>query len=71
MGTMNNKFKKSGYRIVGNFMTAFFSPLMGTTIAFNLDTLDINQKILLTALISASIVTGLVISRELQRMGGE
>lgn len=52
-------------------MTAFLSPLMGSTIAFNLDNLDINTKILLTSLVSASIVTGLVISRELERTGSK
>lgn len=48
-------------------MTSFLSPLMGSTLAFNLDYLETNWKILLTALISATIVTGLVIAREVDR----
>jgi len=40
---------------------------MGGGIAFNLPIEDPNLKILITALISASVVTGLVLSRELQK----
>jgi len=54
-------------RLLGNFLTAFLSPLVGTTIAFNIEMEDENLRILLIALISASIVTGLVLSRELQK----
>lgn len=56
-----------GKRILGNFMIAFLSPLMGTSVAFNLDGLPENYRILLSALISASVVTGLVIAREFER----
>jgi len=54
-------------KLLGNFLIAFLSPLMGTSIAFNLEIEDMNLKILLTALLSASIVTGLVLARELQK----
>ena len=64
---MQNNFNRSLRRVVGNFMTAFLSPLMGTSVAFNLDYLETNEKILLSALISASVVAGLVIAREIDR----
>ena len=54
-------------RLIGNFLAAFLSPLMGGSIAFNLPIDDPNLKLLITALISASVVTGLVLSRELQK----
>ena len=48
-------------------MTAFLSPLAGTSIAFNIEGIDYNLKILITAFISSLIVTGLVIARELDK----
>lgn len=54
-------------RIVGNWLTSFLSPLMALSLVFNLDFItDTNLKILLSALISSCIVTGLVISRKLE-----
>ena len=53
-------------RIIGNWLTAFISPLIGTSIAFNLPLEDINTKILFTAIISSSLVTGLIIARSLE-----
>ncbi len=58
-------------RIVGNWLTAFLSPLLGVGIAFNLPIDDINLKILISALISSCIVTGLVIARELDKYGSK
>ena len=58
-------------RIVGNWLTAFLSPLLGVGIAFNLPIDDINLKILISALISSCIVTGLVIARELDKYGNK
>lgn len=57
--------RKISLRLLANFLTAFLSPLMGASIAFNLDIEDPNLKILLTALISSLIVTGLVLAREI------
>lgn len=54
-------------RILGNWITAFLSPLAGTSIAFNIEGIDYNLKILITAFISSLIVTGLVIGRELDK----
>jgi len=56
-------------RIMGNFLTTFLSPLAGGSIAFSLPIADQNLKILLTALISALIVTGIVIAKELDKYG--
>ena len=62
-------FKYSAMRIGGNWITAFLSPLAGTTIAFNLPMEDINLKIIATALISASILAGISIGYELNKHG--
>ena len=51
-------------------MTAFFSPLAGTSVGFNLEGIDYNLKLLISALISSIIVTGLVIGRELDKHRG-
>lgn len=56
-------------RLLGNWLTTFLSPLAGGSIAFQLPIEDPNLKILLTAIISASIVTGLVIAKELDKYG--
>ncbi len=56
-------------RIAGNWLTGFLSPLTGMTIAFTLPIADQNIKIILSAIIASSIVTGLVISREMERWG--
>jgi hypothetical protein len=57
------------YRIFGNWLTAFLSPLSGgTATAFILPaTIDPNMKILFTAFASSLIVTGFVVARELER----
>jgi len=57
----------SSRKLLGNFLAAFLSPLMGSSIAFNLPIEDQNLKILLTALISASVITGLVLSEALKK----
>ncbi len=47
---------------------AFLSPLMATSIVFNLDFIvDNNLKILITALISASVVTGMILAEQLKK----
>ena len=58
-------------RILGNWLTSFLSPLTGMTISFTLPIEDQNVKLLLSAVIASSIVTGLVISRELEKWGNE
>lgn len=54
-------------RLLGNFLAAFLSPLIGSSIAFNLEGLDFNVKVLLTALISASVITGIVLAEVLKK----
>lgn len=61
---MNKKFPR---RILGNWLTSFLTPLMGMGLAFNLPIQDMNLKLLISALIGATIMTGLVIGRELER----
>lgn len=56
-------------RLFGNWLTTFLSPLAGGSIAFSLPIDEPNLKILLTAIFSASIVTGLVIAKELDKYG--
>jgi len=58
-------------RLFGNWLLAFLSPLMGAggTVLVVPEEWDPNIKILITALISASIVTGFVIVRELDKYG--
>jgi len=58
-------------RIVSNWGLAFLSPLLGGGLAFNIPVEDPNVKILLTALFSSLIVTGLVIFRELDKFGNQ
>ena len=58
-------------RIIGNWLTSFLSPMVGASIAFNLPIDDNNLKILIMALISSCIVTGLVIARELEKYGNK
>ena len=56
-------------RLTANFLTAFLSPLLGASVAFNLPINDDNLKILITALIASVIVTGLVLAREFDNYG--
>ncbi len=58
-------------RIIGNWLTSFLSPLVGVSIGFNLPIEDENLRILIIALISSCIVTGLVIARELDKYGNK
>jgi len=53
-------------RITGNLLSAFLSPLVGSSIAFNIDLPDDNARILVIALISSLIITGLVVSNEMK-----
>lgn len=60
---MNVKIK----RIFGNWLMTFLSPLMSNTVVFSLPIgWDDNTKILISAILSASIVTGLVIAQVFQ-----
>ena len=59
--------KITSRKILGNFLAAFLTPLAGGSIAFNLPIEDHNVKILLTALISACIITGIVLSEALKK----
>lgn len=54
-------------KLLGNFLAAFLSPLVGSSIAFNLEGLDFNVKVLLTALISACVITGIVLAEVLKK----
>lgn len=51
---------------MGNWMISFLSPLVGTSIAFNLPIEDMNMKVLITSLLSSMIVTGIVIGKSLE-----
>jgi len=58
--------KRFTIRVAGNFMVSFFSPLAGANIILEVEFLDS----VMLALISATIVTGIVIGRELERYQG-
>ena len=58
-------------RLTGNWLTSFLSPLVGTTTAFSLDIAELNTKILLSALFSSFIVTGLLVAKKMERYGRE
>lgn len=57
--------QRGGLRVIGNFGMSFFSPLISTNILLNTDFLDS----VIVSLISASIVTGFAISREVSMLG--
>lgn len=60
--------KASQKRIIGNFMMSFLSPLVGgTTTAFIIpESWGVNWTILITAFVSSTILTGIVIAQQLQ-----
>ena len=57
--------QRGGLRVIGNFGMSFFSPLISTNILLTTDFLDS----IIVSIISASIVTGLAISREVSMIG--
>ena len=61
--------KRGAVRVLGNWITGFLSPLIGTSTAFHFDYLDFNVKLILSALIASTIVTGLVVAREMEMYG--
>jgi len=52
-------------RVVGNWMVSFLSPLAGGGTVLAMPVEDINLKLLLTALVSSFIVTGIVVGNTL------
>ena len=56
-------------RMFGNWITAFLSPLIGTTIAFRFEWTDANLEIIFISLVSSTIVTVLIVGRELEKWG--
>ena len=52
-------WKKANVRLIANWLTAFLSPLAGGGIAFTLPFEDPTTRIVVTALVSSIIITGL------------
>ena len=62
--------KKIAARIFGNFGVSFFSPLVSGNIAETVFDMGLTfEQMLVIALISSVFVTGLTISRELEKYG--
>ena len=62
--------KKAVARVLGNFGVSFFSPLISVSIADNLYNIGFTiEQMLAISLISAVFVTGLTLSRELEKYG--
>ena len=61
--------KRGAVRVIGNWITGFLSPLIGTSTAFHFTDFDFNVKLILSALIASTIVTGLVIAKEMEAYG--
>jgi hypothetical protein len=62
--------KKIAARIFGNFGVSFFSPLVSGNIAETVFEIGLTfEQTLIIALISSIFVTGLTISRELEKYG--
>lgn len=60
-----NSFGRGVMRVLGNFGTSFLSPLMGTTVILNTEFYDA----IVVSLISAALVTGFALSREVSMIG--
>ena len=62
--------KKVAARILGNFGVSFFSPLVSGNIAETVFNMGLSfEQTLIIALISSVFVTGLTVSRELEKFG--
>ena len=62
--------KKVAARILGNFGLSFFSPLVSGNIAETVFNMGLTfEQTLIIALISSVFVTGLTVSRELEKFG--
>jgi|TARA_R110000751_G_scaffold33366_3_gene83288 hypothetical protein len=62
--------KKVVARILGNFGVSFFSPLVSGNIAETVFNMGLTfEQTLIIALISSVFVTGLTVSRELEKFG--
>jgi len=62
--------KKVVARILGNFGVSFFSPLVSGNIAETVFNMGLSfEQTLIIALISSVFVTGLTVSRELEKFG--
>lgn len=58
------------YRICGNWIASFFTPLMGSGIASLVIESPISfLQALVIALVSSSIITGMAIGREIECLG--
>jgi hypothetical protein len=69
---MKQEWKKSIARVIGNFGMSFFIPLMGSSFAqsYFSNRVDFYESISV-GVISASVVTGLAISKELLKYGSK
>ena len=57
-------------KVFGIWLTSFLTPLMGSTIAFNLPFQNQNILIIVSSVIASSIIVGLVIAKELEGGNG-
>lgn len=63
-------FERGVARVVGNFGVSFFSPLISINIADNVYNVGLTlEQTLVISLISSMFVTGLTLSRELEKYG--
>jgi len=61
--------RKLVYKLIGNWGTAFFGPLVSTNVAETIYDIGLTfEQTLIIAGISSVFVTGLVLSREIERM---
>lgn len=60
-----NAITRGMLRVAGNFGMSFLSPLMGTTVVLNTEFYDA----IVVSLISAALVTGFALSREVSMIG--
>jgi hypothetical protein len=64
------KYKKFLLRVFGNMGVSFFGPLTGTTIAESIYNINISfEQQLVIAAVASIFTTGLVLSREAERLG--
>ena len=67
---VSKKITKACARILGNFGVSFFSPLVSGNIAETIFDMGLTlEQTIIIALISSVFVTGLTISREMEKYG--
>lgn len=67
---VSKKVRKASARIFGNFGVSFFSPLVSGNIAETIFDIGLTlEQTIIIALISSVFVTGLTLSREMEKYG--